>query len=266
MSLNLGLGVGLVAHSPPDGTIFPNDGAVGFDNASVYSKTFTAGTISSSDTINLGVVYKPVENDVSYIACGSFPHTSGKSTSMKYPFQLQQRGTEQLRLTATGAKTSLQVNPPTIFDAGEFNWFGISGSITADLFTWFHYSATSGMTSGSLAATTNNGFPFEFLSMVNADVGALRGVTGSFSGYSDADIAQVFVGLNEVDYTDAAVRAAVLTGTEYKSFQNLEVGIIAHSGNTTTFPTNNATLYDTLATTSVTLTDETGPTPPFTGA
>ncbi len=242
----------------------PNSGAVVFDGASYYNKA-VSGAGADGKTASFVFWGNIVNDDVSTLLQLGFDYTSGKTTSYRTPFLATQRNSEKIRIDVSGAKSTLtlRLTVPPILDIGEFNMLGVGIDIINSLFTYVHWSETSGLTSGTITPMTNTGQDIEWSNVEDVFIGAANTITTP-TEHTEATIAQMYLSKDYNDMTDTDVQALLIDASNYYNAQRLGQGLIAHSGNTSTFAANAGTLYATADVTDTALADATGPTPPFT--
>ena len=254
----------------PPRFILGADGAVDFDDASYYHKNFSPST-SDSNHFTLAAWVVPNLNDAAVYGEFSFAFAAGKTVGRRRGLQFLQRGTEQMRVTAqtVASASNLQLDLPPVLDMGEYNMIAVSGdnsdAVQANrIYTWVHWSATSGLSFGTAVPSKDLGAPLEFSRATDAAMGAAKPVTGSWGSLLGGDLAQFF--MNDVfnDFRIQSTRERIISESPYKSFLNLGPALMHHSGDTGAFATNHGSLYATADVNDVALSDATAPVPPFT--
>lgn len=244
----------------------PNDGAVDFASSSYYTASIVTPAPEVTKFSGL-FFYNPDA------AATAHCFEMGWLTPDKAPLPVY---TFEWRKTATGAQrfssstdTGLVFRATTaeVHDSTEYNIFGFSFDKDATSFLAIKWSETEGkFVREILAPTTNTGSPFPLGEATQVAFGAdvlagsptryFSGVQSQFALFPDIAF----------DFFDQDLLDQILLPAAYLDWRNIGDTIIAHSGNTSTFPTNNAqsAIYSTLVANGVGLTDTTAPTPPFT--
>ena len=239
-----------------------NSGAVDFDAASLYSTT-VSGAGADGNTASIVVwVYLTASATQSIIQMG-FDFTSGKTTAFRTPLWITQRATGGIRIEISGSKgVTFRGEMPVPYVLNEWNMYAIGVDIAGAYFPQAHWSPTSGLSSGTYTPSINTAQPIEWSNVVDVTIGSSKTVTG-YNQYFGGNLAQAFVAKNIYDFDDTAIQDLIIDASNYYNAQRLEQGIIAHSGNRSTFAPNAGTLYSTLTVTDTALADAAGPTPPF---